>query len=159
VYAAVDEKRGTAVKLTDALLGEHGIFYSLFDQIEALAKSEGSAAQIQCTTMVLNVVLMQHANLEEELLFPALERVIGSDGPLAVMRADHVEIEQLLEQIEDARNVEDGAFLVTEALSLARSHFQKEEQVLFGMALQLLDDETLNQLGDAWAKARGVTFA
>jgi hemerythrin-like domain-containing protein len=147
------------VKLTDALVGEHAVLSSLFDQIEALGSSAESTAQIERATMILNAVLLRHANLEEELLFPALERHIGSSGPLAVMRAEHGEIERALEQAEAARNVEEGTARMAQALSLARTHFQKEERVLFPMALQLLEDETLAQLGDAWAKARRVTIA
>ena len=40
----------------------------------------------------------------------------------------------------------------------ARSHFQKEEQVLFPMARRLLGDEELTRLGSAWAEARRVTI-
>ncbi len=60
--------------------------------------------------------------------------------------------------IEDAADVEGAMLWVEEALSAARSHFQKEEQVLFPMAQRLLGDEALTRLGRAWAEARRVTI-
>ena len=40
-----------------------------------------------------------------------------------------------------------------------KDHFQKEEEVLFSMARQTLDEETQIRLGKAWAEARRVTIA
>jgi hemerythrin-like domain-containing protein len=149
-------ERETAVKLTDALLGEHGVFYVLFNQIEEIAAIESPLAQIRGATTVLGAMVDSHATLEDELLFSAIEPHLGTgDGPLAVMRAEHEEMARLLEQIKDA----DDADQVEEALSAARSHFQKEERVLFPMAQHLLGDEALTRLGKSWAKARRVTIA
>ena len=147
------------MKLTDALLGEHGVLYVLFDRIEAVAASAASVAQIHEAAAVLSAVILSHANLEEELLFPALETHLGTTGPLAIMRAEHDEIEHALGQIEEAQDLDDGTDCVTSALSLVRDHFQKEEEVLFSVARQALDDETLLRLGKAWAVARRVTIA
>lgn len=147
------------MKLTDALLGEHGVFYALFDQLEAAASAAASVTRVQENAMVLRTVLLSHANLEEELLFSALEPFIGEDGPLAVMRAEHNEIEQALQRLEDLSDPDDAAVAVLQALDLIRDHFRKEEEVLFAMAGQMLDDETQIRLGKAWAEARRVTVA
>ena len=97
--------------------------------------------------------------MEDELLFAALEPHLGKhDGPLAIMRAEHEEMKRLLWQIEDAVESDEAIVLVEEALSAARRHFQKEEQVLFPMAQRLLGDEELTRLGSAWAEARRVTI-
>jgi hemerythrin-like domain-containing protein len=152
-------KGETAVKLTDALLGEHGVFYAFFDQIEAVTATATSVVQIREATVALSAVVLSHANLEEELLFPALETHMGTTGPLAVMRAEHDEIEHALQQIEEAQDLDDGADCVARALSIVRDHFQKEEEVLFSIARQTLDDETQIQLGKAWAEARRVSIA
>jgi iron-sulfur cluster repair protein YtfE (RIC family) len=147
------------VKLTDALLGEHGTFYVLFSQIEKIAAIQGPLAQIRGATTVLGAMVGSHASLEEELLFSAPEPHLGTgDGPLAVMRSEHEELARLLQQIEDAVDADQVILWIEEALSVARSHFQKEERVLFPMAQQLLGDETLTRLGRAWAEARRVTL-
>ncbi len=48
-------ERETAVKLTDALLGEHGVFYVLFNQIEEIAAIESPLAQIRGATTVFQL--------------------------------------------------------------------------------------------------------
>jgi len=146
------------MKLTDALLGEHGAFYALFDEIEALASLAETGTQVQSATAVLNALIKSHATLEDKLLFTALEPHLGSVGPLGVMRAEHDEIEQALVRIEDAKTLEDAAELVGPALAVARNHFHKEEEVLFRMAERFLDAETLVRLGRSWASARGVSI-
>lgn len=145
------------MKLTDALLGEHAVFYVLFSQIEELASIDGSMAQIRAATTVLAAVVESHAGLEEELLFPALEPHLGREGgPLAVMRAEHEEIARLLWCIEEADEEHEAMLAVVAALANCRDHFHKEEQVLFPMALELLDEDTLISLGRSWAEARAV---
>jgi hemerythrin-like domain-containing protein len=148
------------VKITDALLGEHSAFYMLFNQVEEIATIEGAMAQIRGATTVLAAMVESHATIEEELLFTALEPHLGREaGPIAQMYAEHEELERLLGQIEEAQDVAQATALVAEALSAARSHFRKEEQVLFPMAQNLLGDEALTRLGKAWAEARGVAIA
>lgn len=104
-------------------------------------------------------MLLSHAKLEEELLFPALEPHMGKNGPLAVMRDEHNRLELALRRIEEARDKAEGIASVADALSLARDHFEKEELVLFSMARQLLDDESEVRLGGAWAATRRVAIA
>lgn len=147
------------MRVTDALLGEHAVFYALFDQVEAVASSAGAVTQVEAATAVLSVVVGSHAALEDELLFAALESRIGKEGPLLVMRAEHEEMERALEKIEDARDLEQAAGYIHEALRVARDHFRKEEKVLFPMAEQMLDEPTLVRLGEIWADARHVTVA
>ena len=38
------------MKLTDALLGEHGAFYALFDENESLASTSGAVVQIHAAS-------------------------------------------------------------------------------------------------------------
>ena len=146
------------MKLTDALLGEHGIFYALFDHVEAVAADSGAVAQVQSAIAVLTALISSHAALEERLLFPALEAHLGKNGPLAQMRAEHMEMERVLTRIEDAGDIEEAAGWVEQALSLARSHFHKEELVIFRMAEQFLDEETQTQLGRVYAEHRRITI-
>ncbi len=147
------------MKLTDALIGEHGAFYTLFNEIEEIAARESAMAIILGATAVLEAMVDSHATLEDELLFAALEPYLGKhDGPLAILRAEHEEMKRLLWQIEDTVDGDEAIVLVKEALTAARIHFQKEEQVLFPMARRLLGDEELTRLGSAWAEARRVTI-
>lgn len=145
------------MKLTDALLGEHAVFYGLFDRIEEMASTEGLAVPIQSAMLILNSLVMSHAAIEEELLFPALVAKLGPGGEIEEMRSEHDELERALEQIEDTEQFNEAAELTLRALSLARAHFKKEEEELFHIALRTLDEEELTRLGAYWAASRNVT--
>jgi hemerythrin-like domain-containing protein len=144
------------MKLIDALLGEHGAFYALFDSIEQMASTSGDIAQIDTAMAVLATELNAHAAFEEKLLFPALERHTGTKKLLAEMVAEHQDIRHGLERIENARDINEAAEAVQQTMAAARRHFRKEETVLYPLAKKVLDDETLTQLGEAWAAARAV---
>ncbi len=97
------------------------------------------------------VGLRRHIGFEEELLFPAFEVASGmppSAGPTAVMRAEHREIRELLDQI--AGEIGNAAAPVE---SLRRSfhavlgdHNLKEEHVLYPGTDQLLGPEEADRL-------------
>lgn len=122
--------------------------------------------------------LHRHARKEDEAFFPAIEAVLGAaQGPTTVMRAEHQQIYaqgallrdtlyQLNEvehpQIEAnrdrlrelARIGKSGAALAdtgAEILHLVHMHFEKEEQVLFPMAREMLSAETMDRIADAMA--------
>ena len=144
--------------LTQALLGEHGVFYAQFDQLEKTASS-GTLAGVQAQAGLIAVALLGHASLEDDLLFTALEPHLGTQGgPLAVMRMDHIEIEGAFQRIARANDLEEASGLVREVLQTLRDHFAKEEQVLFPMAAQVLGPGRLVEMGGRWADARKVSI-
>ena len=142
--------------ITDALLGEHGVFYLLFQDIEKALPALDSVAALQNRVASLAFSLEAHASLEDELLFTALEPHLGTQGgPLAVMRIEHNQIVNLLERIPSAPDLAQGRVLVSQMIEVSRAHFQKEEQVLFRMARKFLDEESLSALGTKWSARRG----
>jgi hemerythrin-like domain-containing protein len=146
------------MKLTDALLGEHAVIYELFDYLRDTILQSDDIRDLHGAVAVVERLLGSHARVEEDLLFPRIESHIGREGPLAMMRAEHREIDDLL---ESAKGETDTAALKTtigELLDLAHEHFQKEEVVLFPMARQCLDEATLTELGERWAASRKVTL-
>ena len=142
------------MKLTDALIGEHGAFFALFDTIEEMAGAVGDVAQIESASAALAAEIRSHARLEEKLLFPALEPHEGSSVLFAKMRAEHERIRRGLQRIENARDINEALEAVSQTLIIVRAHFQNEENILYAFAEKVLDDETLSQLGEAWAAAR-----
>jgi len=72
------------------------------------------------------------------------------------MRAEHEEIDRHLSELRSAEDEATARRSLLHALSLAREHFAKEEQVLFPLAENLLGDEELARLGAEWATRRGV---
>ena len=144
------------MKITDALLGEHAVFYTQFDYLEQFAPSVTDHPLVKSLGAMLAAALASHARLEEELLFTTLEPHIGSTGPLAVMRMDHDEIEKSLEHLPATQDVDQARELLLQIVAIAREHFAKEERMLYPIATQMLSAETLIDLGAQWAYARRI---
>ncbi len=144
------------MKLTDALIGEHGAFRMLLNEIEKMAAYAGEIAQIESAMAIFTAEITQHAKLEENLLFPALKPHLDSNDLFAEMRDEHQEIRSGLKSIEDARDLDEAIEAVQQTVEAARRHFEKEETVLYVVANKVLDDETLSRLGEDWATARAV---
>ncbi|MFQ5856645.1 MAG: hemerythrin domain-containing protein [Anaerolineae bacterium] len=150
---------GKHMKIIEALLGEHAVFYAQFDHLEQAVPAAETLAQVQSQAALLTAALETHANLEDDLLFAALDPHLGSQmGPLAVMRMEHDEIRGTLAGLPEAQDLPEAQRLVLHAVQVAREHFAKEEQVLYPMAEQTLDADALTQLGARWAEQRGVSI-
>ena len=147
------------MKITDALLGEHAVIYNLFDYVRDTVANSQDLQEIRGAVAALENVILAHAQVEEDLLFPRLEPHLGQMGPLAVMRAEHQEIDDLLTAARQEADIDTLKTLTVKLLDFAHSHFQKEEMVLFVMAQQVLDGAELTGLGDEWASRRTVTLA
>jgi hemerythrin-like domain-containing protein len=148
------------MKITDALLGEHGVFYAQFGQLEKAVPASETLAQVQGQAALLGAALKPHASMEDEFLFTPLESHLGTQaGPLAVMRMEHDKIEGALARVQEVQDLAEAQGLVLQVVQVAREHFAKEEQILYPMAEQMLGAETLAQLATRWAERRGVTVA
>jgi len=107
------------MKITDALLGEHGVFYVLFHHLETPAAKDRIPDGPRDGAALLSEGLITHARLEDELLFAALEPHLGSRaGPLAVMRLEHQEIEEGLARLQKERDPAAAQTLLDELLRL-----------------------------------------
>ncbi len=145
------------MKLTDALLGEHAVIYELFAYLRDTILESDDIRDVRGAVPVLERLLGSHARIEEDLLFPRLEPHLGQKGPLAVMRFEHREIDERLENARQETDIAALKSVIGQLLELAHGHFQKEERVLFALARQFLDEATLTELGDEWAASRNVT--
>lgn len=144
-----------AMRITDALLGEHGVLYALFDRIEA--DLEGGADPAP-HARILEAVLRSHARTEDELLFEEMASREGGDGgPAPAMIEEHEEVAALL----DRAGTSDGDELrqvLTEVMALARDHFRREEDAAFPVAETMLGDARLRELGAEWGARRRVSL-
>jgi uncharacterized protein (DUF2249 family)/hemerythrin superfamily protein len=95
--------------------------------------------------------LRRHIRFEEQVLFPELEERTGMPrgaGPTAVMRAEHRDIEMLLEGIRGTVGVPGSAAetLRAELVRVLGEHNEKEEQVLYPGTDNLLTREESDAL-------------
>ncbi|HEX9670722.1 MAG TPA: hemerythrin domain-containing protein [Thermoanaerobaculia bacterium] len=144
------------MKITDALRGEHGVLLRMLEFVAGEARG-ASLGDAQAMGRLLRQAIESHAQLEDELLFCALEPSLpAQQGPLAVMRMEHAEIEGSLERLARETAAEGAGALLLHLAEVARDHFAKEEQVLFPLAERVLPAERLVEIGTTWAERRAV---
>jgi len=144
-------------RITDTLRGEHGPLLALLAHCETAA-TKWELADLLLAGRTLEAALLSHAEIENELLFGALEAKVGCGGPTAAMRAEHDEIDAGLSSLGVAADEAEARRILLRVVHEARDHFAKEEQVLFPMAEQILGDEELERQATAWAVRRGVAL-
>lgn len=143
------------MKITDALLAEHAIFYALFDRLEELIHETDSIAALKMALDLLAPALVSHAKVEDELLFPRLESR-QSGGPLGAMRNEHQQIDELFAGIASIRDLDVLRGRVQEVIDVAREHFQKEDEIVLPVAVETVQGDVLERLGQQWARLRQV---
>jgi iron-sulfur cluster repair protein YtfE (RIC family) len=85
--------------------------------------------------------LIPHAIAEDEVLYPAVEEVMGAPGATATMQADHTEVvarvdrlaatvDAVTERWPDLDLVDDVAVQLAGLSAIIGLHFRKEEEVL-----------------------------
>lgn len=147
------------MKITDAFLGEHAVFYAQFSECEDLI-GRADLASLKDASAVISSALVSHARLEDALIFGPLAARMGEQHSIfMLMEEEHQAIAALLGQISTARTAERAGELLREMIHAARHHFSKEEQVAFPLAEQLLGVDELRRAGHEWAEARSVVGA
>jgi hemerythrin-like domain-containing protein len=145
------------MKITDALLGEHAVFYAQFKYLETLLAATPDAECARQLAGLLASALGPHARLENDLLFAAVESAAPErSAPIMVMREEHDEIEAMLAEIAQEAVPRRVGELLGEVIALAREHFEKEEVVAFPLAEETLGATRLHELGTAWGTQRSV---
>jgi|CXWL01.1.fsa_nt_gi hemerythrin-like domain-containing protein len=139
-----------------ALLGEHGSLYHLLAAIK-LAAPRWSAEQLRASGLLLSEAILSHAQIEDDLLFAPLAACGRMPaGPVEAMRAEHQEIEDGLAKLAEVTDAAEGVRLLNRVANTIHHHFGHEEHALFQLGARVLDAATLEELGQQWAKRRGV---
>ena len=78
-----DPREGTNHgRLTQALLGEHGIVHLLVEQLDEALERYQTTTELRAAAEPLAITLLGHARIEDETLFQPYEKHTGSLGPL-----------------------------------------------------------------------------
>ena len=116
--------------VTDALLGEHGVFHLLVEQLDdALGRCE-SLTELRVAAEPLAISLLGHHRVEEETLLVPYERATGSLGPLNCLRHEHEQMNQLVRIVLRATETPRMREGIQVLLDLVRRHLAREEQLL-----------------------------
>ena len=146
------------MNITDALLGEHGVFHLLVEQLDDALGRCKTLLELRAAAEPLAIALLGHARIEEEALFQPYEAQTGSLGPLTCLRHEHQQMDQGLRALFRITDFAAMQAQVTKMLDLTRRHLAREEAVMFAAARQALAAGQLEQLGIQWAQFRSVAL-
>jgi hemerythrin-like domain-containing protein len=137
--------------ITSALQNHHKQCDEDFATAEEQAqKADWAACSVSCGKF--RDELLAHFGVEEDILFPAFEQRTGmTGGPTQVMRAEHVQMRDLLKQLDEALAQKNGDIFggVAETLLvMMQQHNMKEENILYPMCDQALgqDDQVKSRI-------------
>ncbi len=148
------------MEVTEPLRWEHEV---VLDRLKAFEKAldEGDWKGIRETLRFFDERLVLHRRKEEEILFPALGRHIGTEhGPIHCMLEEHRDEKEKVERVRSAVARGDlagarsaGGYI----LGLLRNHIAKENQILYPMVEDILSaeekggvEERMNAIGYCW---------
>jgi hemerythrin-like domain-containing protein len=129
----------------ESLCRQHQEVLAQLDAVEAELNAPGSGANLKAFAGYLEAEVMHHFAVEEQALFPVLARHLSqTQGPLAVMNAEHTSFRELVNDLD--AGVRSGDYgrqrsAAQDLIELLRGHIAKEDQVLFPMASRLLSPD------------------
>ncbi|HSN31881.1 MAG TPA: hemerythrin domain-containing protein [Ideonella sp.] len=131
---------------------DHVLIDGISERAAAAAAARDFAGLARESSLFLQR-LRRHIEMEEELLFPAFEQRTGmsDSGPSVQMRAEHVQMHGILQQIEAAAAASDGAAWQRAAQALHEiliPHNLKEEQMMYPMLDQAMGEDAQALLAD-----------
>jgi hemerythrin-like domain-containing protein len=152
------------------LMDEHRVIEKVLDALETAADLEvPSEFYDRALEFCSAFADACHHAKEEDRLFPLLEErgIPREQGPVGVMCDEHVQGRAYIQKMREAATAGDYDRVRRVSLmyvGLLRDHIQKEDNVLFAMARDVLGREDLERLGaeftaaekPEWARFRAV---
>ena len=135
------------MRIIDRFSSEHDVFISQLQVIEDLTRGGADVASVVAAIRTLAAPLLAHAENEERALFPDLEPSMGGEGgPLAVLTEEHHILHGQLDRMTADPPRWELEQVLDAFLRVLRGHIEKEEDVLFPAAAQLIDDVRLERM-------------
>ncbi|MET3140120.1 hemerythrin superfamily protein [Undibacterium sp. GrIS 1.2] len=117
------------LKITDAislLVSDHQTVKALFEQFNEL--SDRSKVSKKKVADAICRALLIHAQIEEEIFYPAVKEVIESDELMDEAEVEHASAKELIEQIQDMDPDDDLYDAKVKVLSEQIEHHVREEE-------------------------------
>jgi hemerythrin-like domain-containing protein len=138
------------ISITGALVAEHRMFCSLFDQIGQALPTASSLKEIKRLTRLVEGLLLSHAKTEDDLLLLLTQHSRPEEGSYARLQKEHQEVDARLRQVHLANKIDLARSLLIAAMAASRRHFSREERQVFPVIDKILDPELLRRLGTIW---------
>jgi iron-sulfur cluster repair protein YtfE (RIC family) len=130
------------LSISDSLIHDHSVCDDLFAKTEA-SVAESQWPQAEAGFAKFREAMEQHFIIEEHTYFPAFEAKTGmSSGPTEVMRSEHDQMRELIEQLSGALQAHDADSYLGSSDTLCilmRQHNLKEENILYPMFDEMLE--------------------
>ncbi|MEZ5616077.1 MAG: hemerythrin domain-containing protein [Rhodocyclaceae bacterium] len=130
--------------ITSALQNHHKLCDDDFADAEDAAR-KGDWAACEATYGKFRNAMLAHFGVEEDVLFPAFESRTGMvGGPTQVMRGEHVQMRDLLRQMDEAlaqKNADGFGGAAETLLVMMQQHNMKEENILYPMIDQAIGQD------------------
>jgi len=143
------------VNILDILKEEHREVIALFDEAN---RTEAEDDRLREIAQEIATKLSMHLTLEERLVYPRLKAgAEDEDDKVDVFEAytEHTGAKNLLKMIETGRKPDEQFKAEVQVLGEnVKHHAKEEESTLFGLARKELDDDELEEIGEAWLKAK-----
>jgi iron-sulfur cluster repair protein YtfE (RIC family) len=144
------ERRTTMADVTHYLIDEHKELRPHIEELRIVADSVGDFPPrllLRGVDKLYDFLINQlipHAQAEEETLYPAVAKILGTPQAIAAMSRDHAEVSDLVGQLHALRSqISNSGFDADQANKLRRllyglytllkSHLAKEEEVYLPM--------------------------
>ena len=110
------------------LTADHKSVKQLFNQFDALKESTDSDGQKADLVESICVALTIHAQIEEEIFYPAVRKAIDDDDLMDEADVEHVEVKALIAQLETMEPGDDHYDAKVTVLGEDIDHHVKEEE-------------------------------
>ena len=147
--------------ITEALRAEHGELLPHIDELRLVADGADEMSQdeirhsLERVYQFLAKQLIPHAAVEEDALYPAVGKILGSPQATATMSRDHAEVRRLTEELGSLRSqktsfdieqMKNLRRLLYGLHALLRVHFAKEEEIYLPLLERHLSDAEAHRL-------------
>lgn len=147
--------------ITEALREEHRALLPHVDELRAMADGldemppQDVRLALDGAYQFLTRHLIPHAAAEEEALYPAVGKILGSPQATATMSRDHVEVSRLTEELGrlhsagstfDLEQIKSLRRLLYGLHTLLKVHFAKEEEIYLPLLERHLSDAEAHRL-------------
>jgi hypothetical protein len=122
------------------------VFCELFDEIDHLLPDVRTVAEVRLLGRLVEAVLTQHANVEQNLAYAALDHASAEKGKFKQMYQDHEEIDECLHHARLATEFVEAVRFLRAGLASSQEHFRREEETVFPLFEKLFDPAALEAL-------------
>ncbi len=131
------------MRITDRFRNEHAAFVDALDDLRRLLDTGTQVDAFVAALRTLAAPLGDHAQREEDVLFPELAADDDARGPIRVLTEEHELIDGWIARMTDGPSPSELGALFEEFEWTLRGHIVREDSVMFPLAERILNEVEL----------------